>query len=175
MSPDTNGPADLGTQCTAIKEIEKSTLTSGVARTPHAIATSALLPKLDGVSPGSTSLELGDAIARMSGMTSLYLALAREFVKALSTLVADLRDQLEAQTPQAAVMLLHTTKGNASTLGATLLAQESDRLQRLYATPIGTARCLDQLHAYSLVVESAYNELCDIISQLNHSTGGQTD
>ncbi len=78
-------------------------------------------------------LDVGAALARMSGLKSLYVRTARDFSKALGSVVADLRALLIAGAHPQARMLLHTLKGNAGTLGATALAQEAGRLENLYA------------------------------------------
>ena len=78
-------------------------------------------------------LDVGSAIARMSGLKSLYVRTARDFSKALGSAVADLRALLIAGAHPQARMLLHTLKGNAGTLGATALAKETGRLETLYA------------------------------------------
>ena len=78
-------------------------------------------------------LDLGAAIARMSGLTSLYVRSARDFAKTLASVVADLQPLLQNGAHPQARMLLHTLKGNAGTLGATALAQEAARLEALCA------------------------------------------
>jgi PAS domain S-box-containing protein len=78
-------------------------------------------------------LDVGTAIARMSGLKSLYVRTAHDFSKALGSVVADLRALLMTGARPQALMLLHTLKGNAGTLGATALALEAGRLETIYA------------------------------------------
>ena len=74
-------------------------------------------------------LDVATALARMSGLKPLYVRTAREFAKALASLVQELGDIVQQGKPKAALMLLHTLKGNAGTLGATALAKEAARLE----------------------------------------------
>ena len=119
--------------------------------------------------PGPLSipgLEVGTAIARMSGLTSLYVLAARDFSKTLGTVVADLQALLGAGARPQARMLLHTLKGNAGTLGASALALEAGRLETLYAdtAPDTKPAPLDALEA---LVLSTTASLCQAIEALD--------
>ena len=91
-------------------------------------------------------LDVGTAIARMSGLTSLYVRTARDFSKTLAGVVGDLRPLLQTGAHPQARMLLHTLKGNAGTLGATALAQEAARLEALYSADSARSTEQDRVH-----------------------------
>ncbi len=81
--------------------------------------------------PQIEGLDLETALSRMSGMRSLYVRTAKDFCTMLHSTVENLRAMLEGEDLSQAVMLLHTLKGNAGTLGATELAREAARLETL--------------------------------------------
>ena len=88
-----------------------------------------------GASNPVPGLDMATALARMSGLKSLYVRTARDFSQILGTVIADLQQLLDAGALPKAVMLLHTLKGNAGTLGAEALAAEAGRLEALCKTP----------------------------------------
>jgi signal transduction histidine kinase/CheY-like chemotaxis protein len=77
------------------------------------------------------NLDLHAALARMSGMRSLYARSARDFLCVLDTVVLDLKALVDSKDTKKTQMFLHTLKGNAGTLGATELAREAARLGRM--------------------------------------------
>jgi PAS domain S-box-containing protein len=81
--------------------------------------------------PEVAGLALALAIGRMSGLSSLYVRTAREFCKVLTSVAEDLRQLTAAGNVAKTVMVLHTLKGNAATLGADALAGEAARLEVL--------------------------------------------
>ena len=108
-------------------------------------------------------LDVGSAIARMSGLKSLYVRTAREFSKALANVVSDLRPLQESGAHHQARMLLHTLKGNAGTLGATALAQEAARLEALYAAD-------NALESWPASAHESGNTQLDALEALAQST-----
>jgi len=114
------------------------------------------LPKIAG-------LDLETAVERMSGMSSLWVRMAQDFVEVLPTVVQDLRRHLEVGAIPAAVMLLHTLKGNAGTLGATPLAREAARLERLCSDPTGAIPSMFNLDGLAALVNSSHAALSEAI------------
>ncbi|WP_168224855.1 hybrid sensor histidine kinase/response regulator [Rhodoferax aquaticus] len=100
-------------------------------------------------------LDVGTAIARMSGLRSLYVRTARDFSKGLGSVVADLRALVETGAHPQACMLLHTLKGNAGTVGATALAQEAGRLETLCADARPDTKPLPLTTLEALVISTA--------------------
>jgi CheY-like chemotaxis protein len=84
--------------------------------------------------PEFEGLDLRAALDRMAGMRMLYARAARDFVKALDSSVAGLQHSLASGDRQAAVMQLHTLKGNAGMLGATALAAQAAHWEALCKT-----------------------------------------
>ncbi len=78
-------------------------------------------------------LDVATALARMSGLKSLYVRTARDFSKSLGPMVRDLALLIGQGDTTVALRHLHTLKGNAGTLGATALANEAGRLESLCA------------------------------------------
>ena len=115
-------------------------------------------------------LNLPEALARMSGLKGLYVRTARNFVTILTTVIADLQQLLEAGAQQKAVMLLHTLKGNAGTLGAGHLAMVVGRMEGLCKTPEGMAGCLARLNALATLTESTATALEQAIQLLTYNT-----
>jgi signal transduction histidine kinase/CheY-like chemotaxis protein len=73
------------------------------------------------------------ALARMAGTRSLYVRTAKDFLKILATAQDTLSGHAKAKDWKKLAMGLHTLKGNADTLGLTVLAQEARRLEKLCA------------------------------------------
>jgi PAS domain S-box-containing protein len=73
-------------------------------------------------------IDLERALARLSGMESLYLRAAKEFVKGIPTVVMEFRQSLATDLKLAA-MQMHTLKGNSALLGALNLAELSAKLE----------------------------------------------
>lgn len=103
-----------------------------------------LQPAQSGVLPEIPGLDVATALARMSGMRLLYVRTAKAFSNTLDTFAAELRQRLLAGEVKKALMLLHTLKGNAGTLGATDLANKATSLESLCKADEGAQRCLDQ-------------------------------
>jgi CheY-like chemotaxis protein len=75
-------------------------------------------------------LDVSDALARMDGMTALYVRLARQFLDALPGQLAELHAALTDARGQA-TLLAHTLKGTAALLGVTPLSQAAAALEKL--------------------------------------------
>jgi HPt (histidine-containing phosphotransfer) domain-containing protein len=116
-------------------------------------------------------LDVALAIARMSGLKSLYVRTARDFSKTLGSLVANLRPLMEQGADQQARMLLHTLKGNAGTLGATTLAQEAARLEALCTAAGAHGMARTQLDTLEILAQSTAQALRQAIEALDPVAG----
>jgi signal transduction histidine kinase/DNA-binding response OmpR family regulator/HPt (histidine-containing phosphotransfer) domain-containing protein len=99
-------------------------------------------------------LDLSSALARMAGLRQLYARTARDFIKTLDTAELDLDTALRSDDLKKSVILLHTLKGTAGTLGALALAEESARLEALCKTQEGIRQCLMQLSSLAALAGS---------------------
>jgi len=122
--------------------------------------------------PDVAGLELHTALARMSGMQSLYVRTARDFVQIMDTVIPELRQYLAAGDQQKAVMRLHTLKGNAGTLGATELAAKAAKLEKLCATGAGMQECEEVLGRFETLVRTTQNALHEAIALLVSQPAG---
>lgn len=75
-------------------------------------------------------LDLATALARMSGMHTLYVRTARDFSKVLDAMVFELHHCTDQGDRVGAQLRLHTLKGNAGTLGATDLMACASALEK---------------------------------------------
>jgi len=117
--------------------------------------------------PVVTELDWVTALARMSGMKTLYVRTARDFCRVLGTVTEDLRLLLAAGDTDKAAMLLHTLKGNAGTLGADALAQEAGRLEHQCKAPGGRALCQAGLATLAGLCETARKALLQAATLLD--------
>jgi HPt (histidine-containing phosphotransfer) domain-containing protein len=127
--------------------------------------------------PTVVGLDLRTALGRMSGMRSLYVRTARDFVKIIDAIIPELRQCLTSGDKPKALMRLHTLKGNAGTLGATELAANAAKLETLCVTGAGMQECEQGLEGFAILVQSTQEALKEAIAQLEHgpvatSTGG---
>ena len=113
------------------------------------------------------ALDTGAAIARMAGIKTLYVTAAREFSTSLGTVIADLQPMLQEASRNQAVMLLHTVKGNAATLGAQGLYQEAARLEALCKAPEGMVECAAGLDGFAALVDATRIALDEVVLQLH--------
>ena len=116
--------------------------------------------------PAITELDTTTAIARMAGMESIYVSAAKEFSKSLADVIDELRSVLHGTAREKAVMLLHTLKGNAGTLGAQELYREAARLEALCKTPQGMVECAASLDNFSTLVDSTRVALDEAVLKL---------
>jgi CheY-like chemotaxis protein len=144
-------------------------LTSPDAALPAPMVKDSVMPT-SLVVPG---LDVAAALARMSGMTSLYVRIARDFSKELHTISAEIRCLLEKDEADQAVRLLHTLKGNAGTLGAEALARDAGQLELLCHTPAGRVTCLARLNTLSQRCDAVRLTLGQVIDAWAPDTGSQ--
>jgi HPt (histidine-containing phosphotransfer) domain-containing protein len=102
----------------------------------------------------------------MSGATSLYVRTAGDFLQLLSSVIEELRRQLDANNRPQVRMLLHTLKGNAGTLGITALAREASRLEQLCSTALGIDQCIHQMDSLQECITHAQELLTTAIEML---------
>jgi CheY-like chemotaxis protein len=90
-------------------------------------------------------LDFAVALERLSGLTELYLDIAREYVKSLDAVEGEFRQA--AAHPQWSVLTaqMHSLKGISATLGAQALSEHAARLEKLYRAPPPDLLALEQL------------------------------
>lgn len=120
------------------------------------------LPKLD--VPG---LDLDTALARMSGMRALYARTARDFSKVLDSIVPELRICLEEGEQKAALMRLHTLKGNAGTLGANDLASKASALEKSCKSDNWAMECAKGLGELAELCKATKNDLAFAVNLID--------
>ena len=111
-------------------------------------------------------LDTAAAIARLAGKKSLYIAATQEFSRSLGTVIADLQPLLRDASQANAMMLLHTLKGNAGTLGAQALYREAARLEALCKAPQGMTQCAASMNELSILIQSTRIALDEAILKL---------
>jgi signal transduction histidine kinase/CheY-like chemotaxis protein len=140
--------------------------TTGLQPTIDSIQESVAAPEKVQDVPAIAGLELETALKRMSGMRSLYVRTARDFVKIMDTVIPELRQYVEANDKEKAMVRLHTLKGNAGTLGATDLAAKAATLEKLCTTGSGMHECEQQLDQFGMLVRSTQEILMEAIAAL---------
>jgi CheY-like chemotaxis protein len=123
-------------------------------------------PAPDRPVPEVAGLDIQTALNRLSGMRSLYLRTAKDFVKILETAVPELRQCLVAGDKAQAMMRLHTLKGNAGTLGAMEMAAQAATLEKLCKTSAGMAECEAALTQFDLLVRDTQGKMREAIALL---------
>jgi PAS domain S-box-containing protein len=124
--------------------------------------------------PQIPGLDVATALARMSGMRSLYVRTAKDFSNILDTVTEELQQSLLGGEIKKSLMLLHTLKGNAGTLGATNLANEAASLERLCKEEHGASgKCLDDLRELEVLIRVTQVQLAQAITGLTPENGPQ--
>jgi CheY-like chemotaxis protein len=123
-------------------------------------------------------IELGAALQRLGGMRSLYVRAAGALQLTLQGLHAQLQQHLsDGDMPQVCT-LLHTTKGNAATLGLTPLSQELERLEKLCKAQMPAQELSLQTGPLERKIASAQTALVQAIAvcsdEPSTGTSGQT-
>jgi signal transduction histidine kinase/CheY-like chemotaxis protein len=131
--------------------------------TPDASSSS---PAPDLPVPEVAGLDIQTALNRMSGMRSLYVRTAKDFVKIMDTAVPELQQVLKAGDKQQAVIRLHTLKGNAGTLGATAMAAEAAALEKLCTNSAGMAECEAALARFEVLLRDTQDKMREAIAVL---------
>jgi PAS domain S-box-containing protein len=114
--------------------------------------------------PEVAGLDIQTALNRMSGMRSLYLRTAKDFVKILETAAPELQQCLVTGDKPQAMMRLHTLKGNAGTLGAMEMAAQAAALEKLCKTSAGMAECETALAQFAVLVRDTQGKMQEAIA-----------
>nr|WP_315489097.1 PAS-domain containing protein [uncultured Rhodoferax sp.] len=110
-------------------------------------------------------IDLSGALARMSGMTSLYLRAAVEFMKVLPHVVAEFKN-LVGSDLYAATMQMHTIKGNAALLGVTALSEAAAKLEKQCKTNAPMPTILSLIAPLEQAIAAAQVALAVVIAHL---------
>ncbi len=116
-------------------------------------------------------LDLETALARMSGMRSLYIRSARDFLGVLDTVQTDLQVLAASDDKKKCQMFLHTLKGNAATLGATELAKEAARLEKICVASETQTNLPEVASALDQLCKETHKSLTQAIAQLQDDHG----
>jgi CheY-like chemotaxis protein len=119
---------------------------------------------------GDCEIDVEGALARMSGMRTLYIRLVGDFVKALDGTTLEFERLLAIPSLLEAGRHAHTLKGTASTLGATKLAQFASELEKLCKTEVDSNVILEQSPALAEVVRSTQASLRQVLGGLLRSS-----
>jgi CheY-like chemotaxis protein/nitrogen-specific signal transduction histidine kinase/HPt (histidine-containing phosphotransfer) domain-containing protein len=95
-----------------------------------------------GLPIGNSEIDVEGALARISGMRTLYARLVTDFMKALDEVVPEFDRLLAIPALADAERHMHTIKGNAATLGANKLSMLAADLEKLckQAAPVDSIR-----------------------------------
>ena len=114
----------------------------------------------------SGGIDLDGALARLSGMESLYLRAAKEFVKVIPTVMDEFRHLLEANRKDA-TMQMHTIKGNAALLGAGALAELAGRLEAQCKTSVSIGEIASQMPHLERMLNATRIDLQTVIARMD--------
>ncbi|TAH12192.1 MAG: PAS domain S-box protein [Curvibacter sp.] len=121
-------------------------------------------PKPNQPVPEVAGLDIQTALNRMSGMRSLYLRTAKDFVKILETAVPELQQCLVTGDKPQAMMRLHTLKGNAGTLGAVEMAAQAAALEKLCKSSAVMAECETAVAQFAVLVRDTQGKMQEAIA-----------
>ena len=113
--------------------------------------------------PVVAGLDIQTALDRLSGMRSLYVRTARDFVKIMDTAVPEIQLCLSAGDMKQVLMRLHTLKGNAGTLGATAMAAQAATMEKLCTTSAGMAECDAALTQFAVLMRDTQEKMHEAI------------
>jgi two-component system sensor histidine kinase/response regulator len=78
---------------------------------------------------GIAGLDTATGLRRVTGKKTLYLSMLRKFAAGQKSVVAEIRNALKSNLPDAAERLAHTLKGVSGAIGATGLQQLAEKLE----------------------------------------------
>jgi CheY-like chemotaxis protein len=90
-------------------------------------------------------LDVTVAMERLSGLTTLYLDIAVEYLKALESVEGEFRQAAEQEQWNVLVSQMHSLKGVSATLGAQALSEHAARLEKLFRVHPVELVALEQL------------------------------
>ena len=138
---------------------------SGRRNATQPTATEAV-PQETAAGHGSPYLNVASALGRISGLTSLYVDIAQEFIRTLDAVEADFRQAaLAAQVP-ALVAQMHTLKGTAATLGAEKLSAQAAVLEKLFRQTPTDLQALEHLPPLLELVANTRGAAVQAIAEL---------
>jgi HPt (histidine-containing phosphotransfer) domain-containing protein len=117
-----------------------------------------------------TGIDVDGALARMSGMRTLYTRLVGDFVKALDGAAPEFERLLCIPSLIEAGRHAHTLKGTASTLGATQLAKFASELETLCKSETDCDVLLKHSPALAELVRSTQASLRQVLEVLQPSS-----
>jgi HPt (histidine-containing phosphotransfer) domain-containing protein len=114
-----------------------------------ALADQALPHAAANVAPAFLSpyLDTAAAVERLSGLTALYLEVARDYVGVLDRVETEFRHAAAGGEWEALVAQAHSLKGISATLGAQMLSDHAAGLEKLFRAPPADLVPLEQLPA----------------------------
>jgi CheY-like chemotaxis protein len=101
-------------------------------------------------------LDVALALQRLSGLTSLYLDIAREYLKSLDMVESEFRQAASQTQWSALVTQMHSLKGVSATLGAKALSEHAAHLEKLFRNPPLELAPIDQLPDLMAMVHATY-------------------
>ena len=113
-----------------------------------------------------SEIDVAGALARMSGMRTLYTRLIGDFINALDGAVAEFERLISIPSLIEASRHAHTIKGTAATLGATRLAQIASTLESLCKTEHQSDVLLKQSPVLTEVVRSTQAALRQVFESM---------
>jgi CheY-like chemotaxis protein len=113
-----------------------------------------------------SDIDVEGALARMSGVRTLYTRLVRDFVMALDDTAPEFERLLSIPSVLEAGRHAHTLKGTASTLGATRLAKVASELETLCKSETDGNAILKRCPALAEVVRSTQASLRQVVASL---------
>ena len=139
---------------------------SGFTATPSTAAPASTAAAAATNAGKAGGIDLDVALARLSGMESLYLRAAKEFVKVIPTVMDEFRQSLETNR-QNATMQMHTMKGNAALLGAGALAELAGHLEAMCKSSVSIGDIAVQIPHLERTLHATRSELQAVIAQLD--------
>ena len=142
---------------------------SGFRATPDGVVEPAAppppVPATAAVQPAG-AIDVAGALARMGGLTRLYLRSVRDFVQMLPNSLAELQQTLPADLAQAR-LLAHTIKGTSAMLGATQLSAAAAELEKLCKQAATPSELDSGQRALAAQVQQTLEQLQAVLQQLD--------
>jgi PAS domain S-box-containing protein len=140
----------------------------------------AVLQHLDGVAravPAVSSpyLDVDGALARLSGLTDLYVDVLQEFCQSLDAVEQSFRQAAAQQQMRELMVQMHTLKGTAATLGATPLSEHAAVLEKLFRHPRAELLALDHLPGLLDLVRSTHQDVLLAVQRLQGGLEAEPD
>jgi len=112
-------------------------------------------------------VDVSAALARMSGLQSLYVRAAIDFAAALPATLVDYRKDLEDHQWQTARTRMHTLKGNAGTIGAHALSDAAKWAEQQCAEPVNLPDLLKHAQTLQELALKTQEGLALVIGAMN--------